>query len=44
MQNFEKQSKINGLGVKGTFPPHLALICLTGSEKRDFGDGRQRAE
>ncbi len=24
----------------GTFPPNLALICLTGSEKMGFTDGR----
>ncbi len=42
MQNFEKQQK-NGLEIwwKGTFPPNLALICLTGSEKTGFTDDRR---
>ena len=37
MQNFEKQKK-NGLEIlwKGTFPPNLALICMTGSDVTDF--------
>ena len=26
---------------KFTFPPNLALICLTGSEKTGFTDGRR---
>ncbi len=41
MENFEKQKK-NVLEIwwKGTFPPNLALICLTGSEKTGFTDGR----
>ncbi len=45
MQNFEKQKKKNGLQIwwKGTFPPNLALICMTGSEKTGLrtDDGRQ---
>ncbi len=32
MQNFEM--------VGPTFPPNLALLCLTGSEKMVFTDGR----
>ena len=42
IQNFEKQSKTkkNGLEIwsKGTFPPNLEVICLTGSEKMGFTD------
>ena len=40
MQNFEKK---NGLEIcrKGTFPPNLALICMTGSEKTGFTDDGQ---
>ena len=43
IQNFEKQK--NGLGIwrKGTFPPNLALICITGSEKTGFTDDGRRA-
>ncbi len=44
MQNFEKEGKKkNSLEIwqKGTFPPDLALICLTGSAKLYFTD-RQR--
>ncbi len=39
MQNFEKKKK-NGMEIwrKGTFPPNLALICMTGSEKTGFTD------
>ncbi len=41
MQNFEKQKKGLEIWRKGTFPPNLALICMTGSEKTDFmDDGR----
>ncbi len=41
MQNFENKKK-NGLEIwrKGTFPPNLALICMIGSEKMGFTDGR----
>ncbi len=39
MQNFEK--KYLEIWRKGTFPPNLALICLTGSEKTGFTDERQ---
>ena len=43
MQNLKK--KWSGDMVKSTFPPILALICLTGSDKtcitdRRMGDGR----
>ncbi len=52
MQNFVKQNKNktkqnkkkkNGLEIccKGTFPPNLALICLTCSEKTGFTDERR---
>ncbi len=37
-----KKKKKNGGDIlwKGTFPPNLALICLTGSAKTGFTDGR----
>ncbi len=38
MQNFEKRKKWSGDVEKGTFPPNLALICMTGSEKTGFTD------
>ena len=39
MQNFEKTNKkIVWRWWKGTFPPNLALICLTDSEKTGFTD------
>ncbi len=43
MQNFKKQNK-NGLETwrKGTFPPNLVLICMTGSEKTGFTDDGRR--
>ncbi len=39
MRNFEKQTK-NCLEIwrKCIFPPNLALICMTGSEKTGFTD------
>ncbi len=30
--------------VEGTFPPNLALICWTGSEKTGFTDGLRTDE
>ena len=41
MQNFEKR-KQNGREIwrKGTFPPNVALICLTGSQETGFTNGR----
>ena len=41
MQNFLKK---DGLEIwwKSTFLPNLVLICLTGSEKTGFTDGRPR--
>ncbi len=34
----EKQQTLPGDMAKRYFPPHLALICLTGPEKRGFKD------
>ncbi len=47
MQNFEKQKKkknVLEIWSKGTFPPNLALICFTSSEKTGFTDGRRTTD
>ncbi len=44
MQNFEKQKNRLEIRRKGTFPPNLALICMTASEKTGFTDDGRRAD
>ncbi len=39
MQNFEQHKNDVETWWKGTFPPNLALVCLTGSDKTVFTEG-----